>query len=181
MDYKIITKNPTNIVTVPELKAQLMLWGDNSYDAELLNIIDAAANLVEDACGKSLSTESVLYPLDTFKKVQLPHEYIADLTVHYFDVSGDEVLMDASGYVLDETGMKPKVSFKEYKALSPDLSFPISIKYTATPNVPARVKHAVLVTAAELFEVRGETTEKARAKAAITVDRLIGSYKRVAV
>ena len=180
MDYKIITKNPTNIVTVPELKAQLMLWGDNSYDAELLNIIDAAANLVEDACGKSLSTETVLYPLASFKDVKLPHEYIADLTVHYFDVSGDEVLM-TGGYVLDETGMKPKLTFKEHPALSPDLSFPISIKYTATPNVPARVKHAVLVAAAELFEVRGETTEKARAKAPITVDRLIGSYKRVAV
>ena len=48
------------------------------------------------------------------------------------------------------------------------------------PASPA-AEHAVLMTAAELFEVRTETTDAKERRAAITAARLLSAYKSVVV
>lgn len=182
MDYKVISRANTTVISVAELKHQLGLFGDNSYDAELADIIEAAQDLVEDQAGVYLREANLEQPLTGFNDYVFPHKKVALVKIKYINEQGNQVTMNGSDYVLDETGVYPRIAFKAFPETSNDYAYPVLIEYTAeTQDIPARVKHAVLVAGTELFEVRGETTEKARAKAAMTIERLLGSYKRVTV
>lgn len=182
MDFKIVSRASTTVITVADLKAQIGLWGDDSYDLELASTLEAAQDLVEDTAGMFLRDTNIEQPLTGFNDLEIKHKKISWVKVKYINEAGTQVTMPASDYILDESGIYPRIVFKEFPATNSDYAYPVFIEYTAEPqDVPARVKHAVLVAGHELFEVRGESTEKARAKAEITIARLLGSYKRVVV
>ncbi|MFN3895767.1 MAG: head-tail connector protein, partial [Acinetobacter sp.] len=59
---------------------------------------------------------------------------------------------------------------------------PVNIRYdTGMDFVPPVVRHAILMTAAELFEVRTESTDAQARVAQITISRLLMSNRKVVV
>ena len=177
--YKIISYSTNTVVSVSQLKQQLQIFEDGSYDSELSSILLAAQDLVAGIMGKPICDTVVVQPLKAFDDFEFSHETISDVAVKYFNTSNQEVALAETDYILDETGVMPRIVFKKKPVLSSDYQTPVAVQYTAKPgSVEARVKHAVLIAAYELFHNRGESVEGSRSKAAITINRLIGSNKR---
>jgi uncharacterized phiE125 gp8 family phage protein len=180
--YKVITQANTVPVSNTELTTHLQLWGDDSYDSEIEPILFTAQEIVSDRLGEFVSNTVIQMPMSDFSDVELVHQNTSDITVSYYDANNALQVLNANNYVIDSTGKNTKICFENTPTVSSDYQYPAFVQYsTGYQVVPRMIKHAILLTAAELFEVRSETTEKARVQAQLCVQRLLQSKKRVVV
>lgn len=180
--FTVVTPASTCPVSVAELSTHLQLFGDNSYDTELQALLLTAQEYVSDKLGEFVSDTEVNVPLADFSDVDLIHQNVRWVSVKYYDVNNNQKTLDASNYVLDETGTSARITFTTVPTTSTDFKYPAFVQYTTRFDVvPSKVKHAILMTAGELFEVRTESTDAKDRRAAITVDRLLAGEKRVVV
>jgi uncharacterized phiE125 gp8 family phage protein len=181
--YKVISTASTSPVTVADLQQHLMLFGDTSYDAELAQLVVTATEFVSDHMGEFVANTTIAEPISSFSDTELVHKNVSNVVVKYFDENNVEQTLAANNYIVDQTGNLTKVKFKSpNERLSADYDCPVQIEYsTAMTTVPNRVKHAILITAAELFEVRTESTDAKNRVAQITIDRLLSTNRRVVI
>jgi uncharacterized phiE125 gp8 family phage protein len=182
-NYKITTPALSAPISVEDLNTHLQLFGDNSYDAELAQLIYTAQEHVSNQLGKIISDTGIELPLKGFSDITLPHSEVTSLSVTYYDENNaTQVMALGVDYILDPTGFAPRVHFERTPLVSNQYDYPAFISYTASfSSVPAVVKHAILMTAAELFEVRTESTDAKDRVAQICVSRLLSKHRKVVI
>ncbi|MBQ2262726.1 MAG: hypothetical protein II336_15310 [Loktanella sp.] len=182
MTFKILQPVSSAPVSVQHLKRHLMLWNDDSYDAELGSLLLTATEYVSNHIGRHISPIQVGKNFPNFGDVTLDHKNPNNITVRYYDASDELQVLDAAGYSIDPTDDEARLTFSQKPALSKLYKHPVTIRYsTGMDFVPPVVRHAILMTAAELFEVRSESTDAQARVAQITIGRLLMTDKRVEV
>lgn len=164
------------LATAPTLKpislTELRLYlGLDNYDADsLLNdIIETARGCVEDITRRALLTQTWDYYLDAFPSknyFKLPFGNLQSVThLKYTDSDGDETTMTKNTDYLEETnGDQCGRIVLPYGETWPSFtvypSNPIVCRFvcgwTAASNIPTRIRTAVKMIAARLYEDRGE-------------------------
>lgn len=180
--FTVVTPASTCPVSVAELSTHLQLFGDNSYDTELQALLLTAQEYVSDKLGQYVSDTQIKVPLEDFSDLEIHHHNIRWVAVKYYDEANNQQTLNTSNYILDETGVRARLEFKTVPTTTTDFEYPAFVQYTTGYDaVPNKVKHAILMTAGELFEVRTESTDAKDRRAAITVDRLLAGNKQVVV
>lgn len=181
-NFRVIVPASTVPVSVQNLNQHLNLFGDNSYALELGQLLLTAQEFVSNHIGKFISDTTIEIPFASFDDLTLPHDTASSVVVRYYDANNAIQTLDDEDYIVDPTGLKPVISFKVDPETSSDYQNPILIQYvTGMPSVPQVIRHAILMTAAELFEVRTESTEAKERMASITISRLLKADKRIEV
>ncbi|WP_157888292.1 head-tail connector protein [Neptunicoccus sediminis] len=177
---KIVTSSTTSPVTVNELKQHLLLWGDDSYDSELDSILLAASDYVAGWLNRPVGATVYSQGFKDFN-IQLDHDGTG-IVVKYFDDNATEQTLASSNYIVDSTGDRTRIVVKNEPIIGNDYSFPVQVQYsTGATTVSARVKHAILIASATLFENRAENSETQKYNCAMTVARLLGPERGVFV
>lgn len=177
-----VSQNATDlVVSVEDLKAHLFLFDDDSYDDELECIIFSAQDIVSDLLGEHVSSTTITYNIASFDdEAILPHRAVAGIkSIYYYDTTNNPVLLPEEDFIFDYSGKDIKLKFLNKPTVSKDYDYPISVEYTASIDpLPYALAQAILIVAAELFEVRSETTEKARSEGIKVATKLLMKHRR---
>lgn len=180
--YRIVQNIVTAPVTVSKFKNHLQLWGDDSYDDELSKLLLTATEYVGNHIGKAVGQIAVDMFLTSFDDAPLLHDNATDIAISYYDENNTLQTLASSEYLIDPTVTPQEIIFKTRLNLSNDYANPVVVSYSAGMDFPPLViQHAILMTAAELFEVRTESTDAQARVAQITVSRLLAKDKRVVI
>ncbi|WP_168199283.1 head-tail connector protein [Pseudorhodobacter turbinis] len=167
-------------VSVSDLKMQLQLFGDSSYDLELATLLLTATDYVSKHIGKQISSSKFELNIPSFNINTFDTKNVDIISVKYYDEDNTLQTLDKAQYLVDSTSVHARILFSMPPIISKDFQNPICIQYYSEMKVvPQVIRHAILMVAAELFEVRTESTDAKARKAAITVDRLLASERRV--
>lgn len=159
-------------------------------DPFLEAIRDAAVDMVEDHTRRKLLTQTIDYYLDEFPEgdsITLPFGNLASVTsVKYKDSDGTETTMTVTEEYLVETngegcGRIVLPYGETWPSFAAYPSNPITVRFvcgwTAAANIPAKIRAAVKMVAADLYEQRGEPVVGASVAENKTVDRLLASAR----
>ena len=179
MNYQVTIPPTTSVVTVADLKTHLLLFGDNSYDAELQDLLLTAESFVSDFLGEFLSETAVQINLPTLSDIFLPHRFPSEVHVSFWDDTNMQAPVPPSLWLLDTSYALPKLHFKGKPSnISTDFDNQGFVTYkTSLPYAPPKIRHAVLLIAAELFENRNNSSDKKMEKVQLTAMRLIQSAR----
>ena len=179
MEYQVTSPATTSLTTVAELKTHLLLFGDNSYDAELQDILLAAEEYISDFLGEYLVATSVRVNVVNFDDTTLPHKSASSVVVNYWDTNNAAQVYASSNYRIDVSGKYPTIKYSAQPAgKSSTSTYAGFITYTTSLDVvPQKLSRAVLLVAAELFENRNNSSEKASYATKLTAMRLVQSLR----
>ena len=179
MNYRVTIPATTSLVTVDDLKTHLLLFGDNSYDTELQAILLAAEGFVADFLGEYLVATTVRVNIASFGDLALPHKNPSSIVVSYWDSNNVAQTLSESEYTVDVSGDYPRIIFdNQPTGLSNSFAYKGYVTYsTVIDPIPNKLKHAVLLVAAELFENRHESKEKTSNLVTLSSRRLIQSSR----
>jgi uncharacterized phiE125 gp8 family phage protein len=180
----------TNPVTLTEAKAHCRV--DHTDDDTLIGLLISSATAHLDGyagiLGRALVTQTWRQDFggfsDPLRLALCPVASISSIT--YFDADNATQTLAGSVYGLftDEFGA--------YVALKPDQSFPsvysredaVSVTYVAgvaDSDVPAPIKHAILLLVGHWYANREAVSESQMSELPMAVDALIRPYRRVGV
>jgi uncharacterized phiE125 gp8 family phage protein len=175
---KIISSNQPP-VSVQDLRRHLRLWDDQSYDLELGSLLATATEYVAAHIGHPIgSTVEAWFP--SFDAVQITQNNPTSISISYYGTNDVIQALDTDQYQIDTTASPPVIVIPNPPELSSAYINPIRLRYQ-TNTVSKSISHAILMVAAELFEVRTESTDAKNRIAAITIDRLLKASTRVVV
>ena len=179
MDYSVTTPASTSLVTVAELKTHLLLFGDNSYDTELQAILLSAEGFISDFIADYLVATTIRVYIASFCDLTLSHKNPSSIVVSYWDSNNAAQTWASSNYTVDVSGDFPRIIFDSHPTgLSNSFAYKGYVTYsTVMDPIPNKLKHAVLLVAAELFENRTEVSQRNTYDSAITSKRLIQSLR----
>ena len=179
MTYQVTIPATTSLVPVADLKTHLLLFGDTSYDTELQDILLTAEGFISDFLDDFLVSTTVRMNLFAFGDTTLDHKNPTSVVVSYWDTNNTAQVWASSNYVIDTSDVYPTIIFSANPTgLSTKFANKGYITYsTALTPVPAKIKHAVLLVAAELFENRNNSTDKKMEKVQLTAMRLMQSIR----
>jgi hypothetical protein len=117
--------------------------------------------------------------LYAFGDTTLHHKNPTNVVVSYWDTNNTAQVWASSNYVIDTSDVYPTIIFDANPTgQSTKFANKGYITYaTALTPVPAKVNHAVLMVAAELFESRREVTDSITYATPIASKRLIQSLR----
>jgi len=189
MRVKLITAPAFEPVSVAEAKDHLRI-DTNDEDTVVSAMVTAAREHVEDVTRRAIVTQTWEYYLDAFPSgdaIVLPSGNLASVTsVKYKDSAGIETTMTATTEYLVETNgeglgrvvLPYGVSWPSFTAYP---SNPITIRFvcgwTTAALVPYKIKAAILMLIADLYEMRGEPTIGQTVVENKTVERLLVSER----
>ena len=179
MTYQVTSPATTSLVSVADLKTHLLLFGDTSYDTELQDILLTAEGFVSDFLGDYLSPTGVRKNIVAFGDIKLPHKNPTAIVVHYWDTNDTAQVWSDANYVLDTSDVYPVIIFDTNPSgYSTKFTNKGYVTYnTSLSPVPSKIKHTVLLIAAELFENRNNSTDKKMEKVQLTAMRLMQSLR----
>jgi len=179
MDYQVTTPATTSQTTVAELKTHLLLFGDNSYDTELQDILLASEEYLSDFLGEYLTATSVRVNITSFDETALPHKSASTVVVSYWDTDDAAQVHASTNYRIDVSGEYPAIKYStQPSGRSGTSTYAGYITYTTSlAVVPQKLSRAVLLVAAELFENRNNSSDKASYATQLTAMRLVQSLR----
>lgn len=188
----------TNWLTAEELTQQLNLFGDESQDDYLMNILEPAIRMhLEDYLGvpffpmqfRTYYGVSSLYAspvcLD-LPEVSYKDSYgsggVTINSVKFYNGNTPSTIqtLSANQYYYDQTGNKVILTNGLPQNLSENRTSPIIVEYTLAPNFLQAypvIKHAGLLLATHLYNNRSDTTYGKLEKIPFGVDALLRPYK----
>jgi uncharacterized phiE125 gp8 family phage protein len=150
-------------VTVNEAKNHLRVDHDSEDDL-ISTYITAARESLEMACNRSFVTQTWDLILDQFPRyscIYLPRSPVASLTsITYYDTANASQTLTLATYVDQNLSALPAELHLKYGYSWPSTySRPnaVTVRYVAgagIDSVPAGIKHAILVTAGDMYEHR---------------------------
>ena len=179
MPHQVTIPATTSLVTVADLKTHLLLFGDTSYDTELQDILLTAEGFISDFIDDYLVSTTVRMNIFAFGDTTLEHKNPTSVVVSYWDSNNTAQVWASSNYVIDTSDVYPTIIFDTNPTgLSTKFANKGYVTYaTALTPVPAKITHAVLLIAAELFENRNNSTDKKMEKVQLTAMRLMQSLR----
>ncbi len=179
MPHQVTIPATTSLVTVADLKTHLLLFGDTSYDTELQDILLTAEGFISDFIDDYLVSTTVRMNIFAFGDITLEHKNPTSVVVSYWDSNNTAQVWASSNYVIDTSAVYPTIIFDANPTgLSSKFANKGYVTYaTALTPVPAKITHAVLLIAAELFENRNNSTDKKMEKVQLTAMRLMQSLR----
>jgi uncharacterized phiE125 gp8 family phage protein len=189
MKLAIATGPIVEPVDLVEAKSHLRV--DDSTDDELIEgLITTAREYVEDVTRRALLTQTWDYSLDGWpycREIKLPLGNLQSVTsVKWKDTAGTETTLTlTTDYLVETNGEQPGRIVLPYAGTWPSgtlyPSNPITIRYVCgwtTPTlVPGKIKSAILMLVAKLYESRGEDTIGQTVHEDDTVSRLLASAR----
>lgn len=179
MTAQVTIPASTSYVSVADLKTHLLLFGDTSYDTELQAILLSTEDFISDFLGEYIVSTTVRRNFFSFEDLLLENKSVSSVVVSYWDTDNTAQVFSSGQYVLDTSMIYPIIKFKSVPSgLSDKFENAGFVTYaTSLAFVPSKVKHAVLVIAAELFENRAESSERKMEAVKLTAMRLIQSNR----
>ncbi len=164
MSIVVVTAPASEPVSLAEAKLFLRV-DQNSEDTLISDLIAAAREAVEAACGRALIVRSVRESLDDWRCDSagaglLSLGPVASVSaVHVLDDAGAITIVPASDYRLDSAGARARLVFPAGLPARRRLVGGIEITYDAgfsslASGVPAALRSAVLQVTASLYEAR---------------------------
>jgi len=177
--YQVITPATTSLVSVADLKTHLLLFGDDAYDGELQDILLTAENFISGFLDDFLVSTTVRVNFFAFGDTTLPHKEPQNIAVYYWDTNNTAQVWPSENYVVDTSDVYPKIIYNSNPTgTSTKFANKGYITYdTSLTPIPAKIKHTVLLVAAELFENRNNSSEKKMEKVQLTAMRLMQSLR----
>jgi uncharacterized phiE125 gp8 family phage protein len=168
--YKNGTPPTEEPVTLAELKTYLKI--SNSVEDALITEMGKAARVfIEEMTDKRLITQTKEWYLDGFptmgRNILISTTPLTGVVVEYIDVNTTDrtyTTWDAANYILDDSGIYPRISLKN------NVSFPstvneinsvkitLSLGYGLAADVPENFKIAIKLLVAEMYENRENRT-----------------------
>lgn len=173
-------------ITRDQVKAHCNLDGAD-WDAYLDGLIEAAVGHVDGqgVLGRAMVTQTwAQWVSQSPGWVRLTMgPFISLVSVEYYNSAGDLLTADLADFETrlsgDDVICKPKTG-RQWPT-SDARSDAIKISYTAgfggAADVPANIRHALLMIVAHWFENREATSEKAKAEMPLAVDALLGAER----
>ena len=176
----------TEPVSLADLKAWLRLDGSDEDDL-LAAVLSAARLAVEEATGRRLVTQDWRLVLDAWPPdgvLTLPLAPVQAVTaLRVRDATGTATVLPATGWLLDADSDPPRL------VLAGPLPVPgrrlggieldLTAGYGPSSAVPEPLRMAVRLTAASLYENRGDGPDKAASAVSPAAIALIAPYRRV--
>jgi hypothetical protein len=175
---KIIQSNQSP-VSVQDLRRHLRLWDDNSYDLELGSLLATATEYVGNHIGHPIGSTIEAW-FGSFDDMRVTHDNASQISISFYGTNDTIQALDPGLYQIDTTAIPHVIVIPNQPALSSAYRNPIRLRYQ-TSTASKSINHAILMVAAELFEVRSESTATKAGVAAITIDRLLKASTRVVV
>jgi uncharacterized phiE125 gp8 family phage protein len=189
MKLLLVTAPTKEPIDLPEAKGHLRV--DVSDDDEYItSLIVVAREHIEDITRRALLTQTWDYSLDgwpAYNCITLPHGNLVSVTsVKWKDTTGVEATLTlTTDYLVEPNGESCGRIVLPYGGLWPTgtlyPSNPITIRYvcgwTSPATVPNKIKAAILMTVAKLYESRGEDTVGQTVHEDKTVRNLLASER----
>lgn len=178
------------VVTVAELKAQTRV-DFSSDDAVLQAILNSAISHIDGysgVIGRALVSQTWAVSADDFCDVmRLPlGDVIAVTSVQYYDTNGDAQTASASLYGVYTDALGPFIELKANQSWPSvdDRRDAVTITWTcgygaAASNVPAAIRHAIMLLAAHWYENREASTEGGFEELPLGVKSLLLPFRQV--
>lgn len=189
MKLVLVTPPITSPVDLPSAKLHLRVDTDED-DTYIESLIATATASAEDTTRRALLTQTWDYSLDGWPwchAITLPLGNLQSVTsVKWKDTAGTETTLTlTTDYLVETNGEQPGRVVLPYGGSWPTgtlyPSNPITIRYvcgwTTPANVPPKVRAAILMTMAKLYESRGEDTVGQTVHEDRTVGNLLASYR----
>lgn len=193
MPVPVLTAAPADdLVTREELKLHLKVDGSDD-DALIDTLVSAVAARLDGwsgVLGRCLLTQTwrqdfACWPADGC--LRLPFPDVQSVTVTYYDENEAEQTVSSALYELLEDARGAYVKFKSAftsPTLDDDRSFPVSVSLVAgygnaASNVPAPIRVGALMTAAHLYQNRGDMPQGGPVTLTGMTETLIAPYRRV--
>lgn len=178
------TDATTEPVNIAELRDHLRL-DHTDEDATLYRLIRAARQTCEDYCERAFVTQTWKLYLDTWPtEIECPRPpLIAVSSIAYVDTDGDSQTLSSATYTVD-TDSEPGRIYLAYNQSWPSIRSQdkaITVTYTAGygttgQSVPEPIRHAILLTAADLYELREGTLVGTTSTPLPHANRLLDPY-----
>jgi uncharacterized phiE125 gp8 family phage protein len=201
MSLVLVTASPVEPITVAQVKAQIpAIAGTTDFDALLGTYIAAVRDHLEGrdgGMGRAFVTQTWDLKLDGFDddEIRVPLPPLQSITsVKYLDSNGTEQTMDPDDYQVTGIGSGwPSTIIPAYGDCWPvTYGIPecVTIRFVAgydgngasppdlTANIPAGIKMAMTMLAADLFKFRETLTEKSLTEVPsyVAASRLLAKY-----
>lgn len=161
---EVQTAAPADIpVTVAQAKAHARISTD-ADDPYIRELIDLAVRHVEDETNRALYTQTWARHLDDFPRtgerlIWLDKAPVASVSsITYLDTSGATQTLAASQYRVDTTHGRISEAYDQTWPETRDVIDAVTVTYVAGASnldeIPAALKHAVLMLVAELYNNR---------------------------
>lgn len=181
--YKEVSAPAVEPITLQELKEHLHIeQGYTVEDSYLNSIITASRKSCENYCKRAfINTDYILY-LDYFKsdciEVKYPVSAVSSFT--YIDINNQQqTLLEGTDFYVDSKSINGKIhAITGFPAVYEDSYNNIEIQFTtgygaAAAAIPADIKHAVKILAAQFYLYR----EDKEVKHPRAVNLLLDNYK----
>ena len=172
-----------SLVTLAEVKAQLSLFDDTTFDDYLQRLMIVATGHVGEVLGRSLDDTTIIdyYPGFDVRMVLSSRTVDGDVTITYQDSDHTTQTLASSSYILDTTGSRPSiVTTGSRPPVSNRFINPVQVEYTALDELledHEEVKQAILMMVADMFKHRENDTELSSNRVNITMDRLLRPHR----
>jgi uncharacterized phiE125 gp8 family phage protein len=192
MNATLITAPTLEPVTVQEARDHLRVTGTDEY-AYIANLVVSARQEMEDWTRRAIMTQTWDYFLEAFplgNAITIPFGNLQNVPltqyVKYKDVAGTETTMTiTTDYLVETNGEGFGRIVLPYSCTWPMGPFypsnPIKIRFvcgwTTQALVPMKLKQAILMRIAEMYEMRGESTVGSTVATNRTAENLIQSLR----
>jgi uncharacterized phiE125 gp8 family phage protein len=189
MPVVVITPPQFALVSLEEAKAHLRVEHDDDNDY-IEALVETATNTIDGPAGwlgRALITQTLEWRGDEFGScdIRLPYPPIAAIvSVKYDDSDGVEQTVSSADYRLVGQSSLPRLALT-YGSTWPATRWQneaVRVRYTAgygdaSDDVPAPIRHAVLLMVSELYENREPTTDRPRTELPFAVAALLSTYR----
>jgi uncharacterized phiE125 gp8 family phage protein len=189
MPVVVITPPQFALASLEEAKAHLRVEHDDDNDY-IEALVETATNMIDGPdgwLGRALITQTLEWRGDEFGScdIRLPYPPIAAIvSVKYDDSDGVEQTVSSADYRLVGQSSLPRLALT-YGSTWPAARWQneaVRVRYTAgygdaSDDVPAPIRHAVLLMVSELYENREPTTDKPRTEVPFAVAALLSTYR----
>jgi uncharacterized phiE125 gp8 family phage protein len=189
MRLSLLTPPAEDPVSLAEAKAHLRVEHDRE-DAWIVSSIKAATAFAESFTRRQFVTATWALRLDQFPRceIRLPLAPLRSARVAYIDPFLSSAEWNPEEYVVDAPRgdhaapgriyPKPGGSFPTTHAAYSGVVVSFDAGYGGAADVPAGIKHAILLTVADLFENRGTSVVGAIVSPlSLTAERLLWPYR----
>lgn len=190
MPVVVITPPEVPLVSLADAKAHLRVEhdDDNDYIEGLVAAVTKTLDGPDGWLGRALITQTLEWRGDEFPAcgdIGLPYPPIASISsVKHDDNDGAEQTVSSGDYRLVGQPSMPRIALA-YGSSWPSTrwqSEAVRIRYVAgygadPTDVPAPIRHAVLLMVADLYENRDATSEKPRTELPFAAASLLSTYR----